>query len=102
MAKEFTHIGTISGDARTGGRKGQVYLRLTPSGSHWVDSRGRKYKRYGGGYVGDQWPMWFLDAGSIRELLPAQGMETRQGGDGTAPSQGDDSPVGTADAPTGG
>lgn len=30
--------------------------------------------------------------------LPAQGMETRQGGDGTAPSQ-DDSPVGATDAP---
>lgn len=29
----------------------------------------------------------------------AQGMETRQGGDGTAPPRSDDSPVGTADAP---
>jgi hypothetical protein len=30
----------------------------------------------------------------------AQGMETRKGGDGTAPSRSDDSSVGEADAPT--
>ena len=29
----------------------------------------------------------------------AQGMETRQGGDGTAPSRSDDSPVAESDAP---
>lgn len=41
------------------------------------------------------------DAGcaTASAILSAQGMETRQGGDGTAPSRSDDSPVAESDAP---
>jgi hypothetical protein len=73
MTKAFTHIGTLSGDARTGQRKFRTKLRLTPSGSHWVDTAGRKYRRRGGGYVGDKWPLYFLDVDSIQEIT-ASGM----------------------------
>lgn len=68
LSKVFTHIGTLRGDARAGGRQFRTKLRLTPRGTHWVDQQGRKYPRRGGGYRGDKWPMYFLDADSIQEI----------------------------------
>jgi hypothetical protein len=68
VRRDFTHIGTLSGDARTGGREFQTKLRLTPSGSHWVDEHKRRYRLTGGGYIGVNWPMYFLDPDSIREI----------------------------------
>jgi hypothetical protein len=66
--KLFTHSGILSGDARQGNRQYRTALRKTPSGSHWVDRKGRKYRITGGGYAGDKWPMWHLHADTITEL----------------------------------
>lgn len=66
MPKTFTHIGEFRGPI--GGQTARLFLRKTPSGSHWVDSRGCKFRINGGGQVGQKWPMWFLDADSIRQL----------------------------------
>lgn len=98
MTKVFTHTGTLRGDARTGGHQFTTRLRLTPSGSHWVDSRGRKYRRSGGGYVGDRWPPYFLDASSIREIAQGMSPEGRQQSAGPSGLTG---PVPEGDAPKG-
>ncbi len=41
----------------------------------------------------------FFEDGVTVTTRYAQGIEARQGGDGTAPSRSDESPVGSADAP---
>jgi hypothetical protein len=67
MSATFTHKGTLYGDARAGDRKPTVKLRLTPSGGHWVDQYGRKYRARSGSGMGN-FPMWRLDINSIEEL----------------------------------
>lgn len=68
MKYTYTHTGIITGDARTGGAKRRVEMRLTPSGSHFVTKMGKKFRTRGGGQVGYKWPMWFLDEKSIKEI----------------------------------
>jgi len=65
--KTFTHAGRLYGDARSGGRRPLVKLRLTPSGSHWVDGSGNRYRASNGWGTGD-WPMWSLDIASVQPL----------------------------------
>lgn len=67
MKKVFTHKGRLIGDARSGGRTPVVVLRLTPSGSHWVDLFGRKFSAQGGHQPG-KWPMWVLDLDTVTPL----------------------------------
>jgi hypothetical protein len=66
--KTYTHIGELTGDARSGDRTLRIYLRKSPSGNRWIDSRGRRYRLTGGGYTGAAWPLWHLQAETIREL----------------------------------
>lgn len=99
--KVFTHIGTLRGDARTGGRQFRTKLRLTPSGSHWVDINGRRYRKNGGGYAGDRWPLYFLDASSIMEIT-ASGMEAAIAGETpqSGSTEGDSPTAESGDAQT--
>jgi hypothetical protein len=97
----FTHVGTLHGDARTANREVRVKLRLTPSGSHWVDIAGRRYRKSGGGYTGAAWPMYHLDADTIQEIT-ASGMEAAKPAkrNGDCGSTEGNSPVPKADAQT--
>jgi hypothetical protein len=99
-AKVFTHEGVLVGDARSGGREFKTKLRQTPSGSHWVDERGRKYRLGGGGYAGERWPMWHLRADTIRSL--ASGMETATADEtaGLGPKGDSPAPQGDAQEPS--
>jgi hypothetical protein len=65
-----THAGFLVGDARVGGAKRSVLLRETKL--HWVSEQGRKYKKSSGWPTGgDHWPMWTLDAESVKPLPQA-------------------------------
>lgn len=65
--KKMTHIGILTGDARSGGRKPRVKLRETAK--FWVTEGGLKYRKSTGRMAtNDAWPMWWLDLDSIKPL----------------------------------
>jgi hypothetical protein len=67
---KLTHKGQLRGDARSGGHEPWIELRLTPSGSHWVDKHGRKWRASNGWAAAGQgkWPLWSLKIETVREL----------------------------------
>ena len=63
---KFTHIGQLSGDARTGNRK--PWLKLRETNKFWVDEHGQKYRKTSGYPTGnDPWPMWHLNLETVKE-----------------------------------
>jgi len=68
MIFKATHVGQLTGDARTGSQKPVVQLRETKT--CWVDKHGIKYRKSTGWPTGgDSWPLWTLALETVRPVV---------------------------------
>lgn len=62
----FTHYGSLVGDARNGFKRRKVMLRETKN--YWITEEGYKYRKTTGWPAGNNdWPYWTLDVKTVSE-----------------------------------